>query len=101
MIHITTYTKYKKKSLSIILKIKLWKLFFGNCQCCKLPIEIINLDLGHIKSKSTNEETCLNNLRSICIPCNSSMGTENMDEFIKKCRFNKINTNTYSKLKTM
>ena len=42
---------------------------------------------GHIIAESKGGELSVNNLKPICQSCNSSMGTQNMDEYIKKYGF--------------
>ena len=93
---IYTKTKYKKEKIPICVKNTLWSLYFennlqGNCQCCKT--EIItknNFDCGHIISEKQGGKIELENLKPICRSCNSSMGTTNMNNFIIKYGFDKI-----------
>ena len=42
---------------------------------------------GHIIAESKGGELSVNNLKPICQSCNSSMGTQNMDEYIEKYGF--------------
>ena len=57
----------------------------GICQCCKTtPIHSTNFDCGHIISEKNGGKVHLENLRPICRTCNSSMGTQNMDDYIVK-----------------
>jgi hypothetical protein len=61
------------------------------CMCCKSePITRANFDCGHITAEKNGGTLELNNLRPICKHCNTSMGTENMDDFMKKYGFDKI-----------
>ena len=53
--------------------------------CCKSSkISQLNFHCGHIISDKKGGEITVDNLRPICNQCNSSMGTMNMNEFIKK-----------------
>ena len=81
--------KNKKKTIPLALKRNVWNKHIGEsigkalCQCCKLTeITQLNFSCGHIISEFNNGEVKLNNLKPICVSCNSSMGTKNMDEFI-------------------
>ena len=105
---ISKNNKRKKDQIPITVKNTLWNVYFKNningvCQCCKH--EIIsknNFDCGHIISEKDGGLVTLDNLRPICRSCNSSMGTLNMDIFIKKYGFDKIdqiNTETKSETK--
>jgi hypothetical protein len=57
------------------------------------PIKRANFDCGHIIAEKNGDTLELNNLRPICKHCNTSMSTENMDDFMKKYGFDKINVN--------
>jgi 5-methylcytosine-specific restriction endonuclease McrA len=45
----------------------------------------VAFECGHVISEFNGGTNKLNNLKPICVSCNSSMGTQNMDEFIKNC----------------
>lgn len=91
-------SKRSKEKIPVPVKNALWSLHFQNnitgiCQCCKTEnISRNNFDCGHIVSEKYGGNVELTNLRPICRACNSSMGTMNMDEYIKKYGFDKINT---------
>ena len=62
----------------------------GKCLCCNnIKIFITNFDCGHIISNKDGGKINIDNLKPICRLCNSSMGTTNMNEFIKKYGFDK------------
>jgi hypothetical protein len=102
--------KKKKETIPIAVKNALWSEYFQNningiCQCCKT--EIIsknNFDCGHIISEKEGGTVSLTNLKPICRACNCSMGTLNMEVFIKKYGFDKIgqiaNNTTETKTET-
>jgi hypothetical protein len=91
-------SKRSKEKIPVPVKNALWSLHFQNnitgiCQCCKTEnISRNNFDCGHIVSEKAGGNVELTNLRPICRACNSSMGTMNMDEYMKKYGFDKINT---------
>ena len=58
------------------------------CLCCKnTTISITNFECGHVVSNKDGGKININNLKPICKTCNLSMGTTNMDIFIKKYGF--------------
>jgi hypothetical protein len=82
--------KQKKKIIPLALRRNVWNKHIGEeigktlCLCCKLSnISQMNFSCGHIISETNGGEINLENLKPICVSCNSSMGTQNMDEFIK------------------
>lgn len=91
-----------KEKIPVPVKNALWSLHFqtnitGICQCCKTEnISRNNFDCGHIVSEKEGGNVELTNLRPICRACNSSMGTMNMNEYMKKYGFDKINTEVKS-----
>ena len=52
-------------------------------------IEIRNFHCGHVVAESKGGQTILENLRPICGSCNSSMGTENMCDFVDRLGLDK------------
>lgn len=81
----------KKKSLPLVLKRNVWNKHIGEaigktlCLCCKLTeITQLNFSCGHIISEFNDGKLKLDNLKPICVSCNSSIGTKNMDDFIKE-----------------
>jgi hypothetical protein len=58
------------------------------CLCCK-NIDILqgSFECGHIIAHSNKGDLSVMNLKPICKTCNSSMGSQNMDEFMKKWNF--------------
>jgi len=85
---------YKKKSIPAALKNIVWRKYFNNtidgiCVCCKIEsISYGNFDCGHVVAEKNGGLLELSNLRPICRKCNTSMGTKNMDEFIKEYGLN-------------
>jgi hypothetical protein len=84
----------KKKAIPAALKRKVWAKWLGEetgkakCLCCNLTdITQLNFHCGHIISEAEGGELKVDNLKPICQSCNSSMGTTNMEEFMKKYGF--------------
>lgn len=55
-----------------------------NCHCCGTQLTLNTFHCGHIVSKHNGGEDNLENLRTICGSCNSSMRTMNLEEFKEK-----------------
>lgn len=67
----------------------LWDRDFGKpkpgvCAACHGEITVWNFEAGHIIPKSKGGSNHIDNLRPICGPCNKSMGTRNMDDYINE-----------------
>ena len=82
--------KYIKKFISATMKRKVWDEHIGKkigeakCLCCKITdITQLSFHCGHVIPECKGGELILSNLRPICQNCNLSMGTKNMDDFIK------------------
>ena len=83
-------THYKKEAIPKTVRNCVWINYFddsriGTCICChREPITINNFHCGHIKAEREGGSTSLDNLAPICVQCNLSMGTMDMNAFIKK-----------------
>ena len=85
--------KPKKKKISPEIRFKIWEKYIGNkisakCFCCWCieitPFTSYNtFQGGHILSEFNGGVISLDNLLPICKWCNSAMGTQHWDEFIK------------------
>jgi 5-methylcytosine-specific restriction endonuclease McrA len=82
--------KYTKKSISATMRRKVWDEYIGKkigeakCLCCKMTdITQLTFHCGHIIPECKGGELTLSNLKPICSSCNSSMGTINMNDFMK------------------
>jgi 5-methylcytosine-specific restriction endonuclease McrA len=80
------------KTIPLSLKKAVWNHWIGMgegkalCTVCKVTtIYQISFHCGHIIAKSRGGTNTVNNLRPICQSCNSSMGVQNMDDFIRLC----------------
>lgn len=83
--------KPKKQPIPSHVKTLIWNHWVGHdkaeafCLCCKVTkISIRSFHAGHIIAESKGGDMTVKNLKPICGPCNHSMGSMNMDEFIKK-----------------
>ena len=80
-----------RKTIPKKIREAVWKNQFGstiegNCYCCKEKISALSTwHVGHVTAQSNGGSDTTDNLRAICLPCNLSMGTENMEEFKKRC----------------
>jgi hypothetical protein len=81
--------KPRKKNIPVALKRKVWAKWIGEeigktkCLCCKLTeITQLNFSCGHVVAEANGGTLTIENLRPICTSCNSSMGTQNFNDFI-------------------
>jgi hypothetical protein len=85
----TQSVKYIKKKIPQALRNSVWvtymgKVYIGKCFCCGTEeISHANFACGHVQSEKNGGSTSLENLRPVCVSCNSSMGTIDMEEFKK------------------
>jgi hypothetical protein len=82
--------KPSKKIIPKAIKTMVWNLYIGSsiaqstCMCCtQEKITIRDYQCGHVLSEANGGEMNISNLRPICSPCNKSMGTQHMGEFVK------------------
>lgn len=96
----------KKQTIPKTLRISVWekyngKNYEGMCYCCKRePLNINNFACGHVISEKHGGDVNLTNLRPICSTCNSSMGCQNMIEFMKKYGFELDDLNEKGSIET-
>lgn len=83
--------KPKKQHIPSHVKTLIWNHWIGHdkaeafCLCCKVTkISNRSFHAGHVVAESKGGDMSVKNLKPICGPCNHSMGSMNMDEFIKK-----------------
>ena len=73
-----TWYKYIGKEIAVSL-----------CMCCnETEICQMSFHCGHNISEANGGELKVENMRPICAGCNSSMGSMNMNDFIKKFKLN-------------
>ena len=84
-------SKIKKDKIPQTIRNKVWNTYIGkdkkqaSCICCgDEDITTANWHCGHIISEKHGGEPTIQNLRPICGGCNTSMGTNNMESFMKK-----------------
>ena len=80
----------KRRPLPTSVRDCVWNHYIGEdinkhrCLCCKkVVINNRQFQVGHVISVKDGGTDEINNLRPICAPCNHSMGTKNMIEFVK------------------
>ena len=57
----------------------------AKCFCCQAEkVDARSFQCGHVIAESKGGDLTIKNLRPICQPCNSSMGTRSMNEFTKE-----------------
>lgn len=84
---------HKRKALPKTLKHHLWMRDYGNvaetkCVCCGVTsVTEATTEAGHITAFSQGGSNNTDNLRLICRTCNTDMGTQNMDEFMRSNNF--------------
>lgn len=81
----------KKRAINKRIRLLVWnkyigeELGIGKCFCCRVTkIDKMEFHCGHIQSRKDGGKDTVDNLRPICPSCNSSMGTNNMMDFIKE-----------------
>jgi 5-methylcytosine-specific restriction endonuclease McrA len=79
-----------RKPLPSCVRDSVWNHYIGEdinkhrCMCCKkVLISNRRFEVGHVLSVKEGGTDEINNLRPICSPCNHSMGTKNMIDFVK------------------
>ena len=82
--------KKKKKPIPATIKRLVWNTHIGEeigkakCLCCKITdITQLSFNCGHIIAEYNGGQLIVSNLKPICQNCNSSMGTKDMNEFMK------------------
>jgi hypothetical protein len=88
--NITNKMRNKKQPISSTMKRMVWNINIGEeigkfkCLCCKVTdITQMSFHCGHIIPESRGGATIVSNMRPICQNCNLSMGSKNMDEFMR------------------
>jgi hypothetical protein len=83
--------KKKKEPIKGPIKSACWDTYIGKlkgvapCFCCRIiEIQMRSFHCGHVLAEANGGKATVENLRPICIKCNSEMGTMHMREFIAK-----------------
>lgn len=83
-------TAGKRKKFSKIDRKTLYVQYFGcwkkdgQCQICKSTIDYESFDMGHIISVKNGGSNLLENIKPLCKTCNTSLGSMNIDQYMKK-----------------
>ena len=76
-----------RKQIPKMIRGKVWEQYHGTsligaCYCCKRELHAFDAwHVGHIVPHANGGSDTASNLRPLCASCNTSMGTQNMDEF--------------------
>ena len=94
--------KYTKKRIPKVVKDHSWNKWIGDniacskCLCCNInEIKMNNFHCGHIVAEVNGGTNSIENLKPICSACNLSMGSENLEDFKKRCEFIPISNNIH------
>ena len=86
-----TWPPAKRKKLAIPKRVRdlLWvssfgETFTGNCSLCAEDVTVHNFHAGHLISEANGGGTELDNLTVLCAACNTSMSSQNFDEFAER-----------------
>jgi hypothetical protein len=89
--------KVKKKLIPKVMKDLCWSKHIGDtvgktkCMCCETnEIKMNDFQCGHVIAEINGGKITVDNLRPICKACNLSMGTENLNDFKKRCGFENV-----------
>jgi hypothetical protein len=81
----------RRKKIPKHIRTLVWNEHIGSsvsenlCCCCKKEkIDVRNFHCGHVIAEANGGDLTIPNLRPICPPCNSAMGTRSMNEFMKE-----------------
>ena len=99
--------KNKRKKVPKAVKESIWKKYISDTELrgkcfigCGNDIQINNFEAGHVIPVCEGGENTIENLRPICSLCNKSMGTQNLNDFIKSFGFKDDITKFESEIKT-
>ena len=83
-------TIYKKEPICKTVRNVLWFIHYGDvrtakCKCCLVEDISINCyHVGHVIAEANGGKTSMENLLPMCMLCNTSIGKQNVNDFIKK-----------------
>jgi len=80
-----------KERIPVAVRAAVWNNYVGSkkgeTKCfvgCGRTISTFNFQCGHVQAEAKGGKVTIDNLRPICSTCNQSMGTTNMEEFIRR-----------------
>jgi hypothetical protein len=78
-----------RKAIAKKVRVAVWSSWngaadVGACFCCKEELKRVNMECGHIQSHRMRGLDTESNLRPICLKCNRSMATENMQTWMAR-----------------
>jgi GTPase Era involved in 16S rRNA processing len=80
----------RRRPLPLAVRHRVWNSYIGqknaigNCYVCKKEINMQYYECGHIISHHNGGSNDISNLRPVCSGCNKSVGTRNMNDYIKE-----------------
>ena len=83
-------TIYKKEPICKTVRNVLWYIHYGDvrtakCKCCLVEdISLSCYHVGHVIAEANGGKTSMENLLPMCMLCNTSIGKQNVNDFIKK-----------------
>jgi hypothetical protein len=83
-------TIYKKEPICKTVRNVLWYIHYNDvrtakCKCCLVEdISISCYHVGHVIAEANGGKTSMENLLPMCMLCNTSIGKQNVFDFIKK-----------------
>lgn len=83
-------TIYKKEPICKTARNVLWYIHYGDvrtakCKCCLVEdISLSCYHVGHVIAEANGGKTSMENLLPMCMLCNTSIGKQNVNDFIKK-----------------
>jgi hypothetical protein len=87
---VTSLPKQRKQTIHHSLRVTCWNKYVGEeigrtvCLCCRSHlITQLNFHCGHVLAEANGGTINIDNLRPVCGGCNSSMGTQNMQDFAR------------------
>jgi hypothetical protein len=79
----------RKQTIPKTIRNQVWRKYNGNlldgkCFCCCEKLQYECWEAGHVIAEACGGQTCVDNLRPVCLSCNRSMGIMNMIDFMKQ-----------------
>lgn len=79
----------RKRHIAQSVRMDVWTHYCGRvydakCLCCgHADVSVREFECGHVLAEAKGGQETIDNLRPICGPCNRSMGTQDMREFMR------------------
>lgn len=78
----------------VVIRHIIWNRYFGNnntgyCLICNMEIDFNSYQYGYVISKKDGGKSDSSNIKPICHNCNDSIGSQNMESFMKSRNYKK------------